>query len=115
MLCGLIAASYTLKSYQDETVDPEKPRLDPVQSLLLFAAIALPLFALNLGGVIVPWDHPAVVTLFVCIPFALGGLLLASARSSTASFIPRVRRNRSFILANFATTLFVVYAFNAVG
>ncbi|KAI2610788.1 MFS general substrate transporter [Hypoxylon fragiforme] len=114
MLCGLIAASYTLKSYQDETVDPEKPRLDPVQSLLLFAAIALPLFALNLGGVIVPWDHPAVVTLFVCIPFALGGLLLASARSSTASFIPRVRRNRSFILANFATTLFVVYAFNAL-
>lgn len=114
MLGGLIGAAYTLKPSPSRIRDSPKPQLDLIQPLLLFITIALPLFALNLGGTVVPWTHPAVVTLFTCTPLALGGLVLSSRRTSVSSLIPRALLSRPGVLAIFIATFFIVYAFNAV-
>ncbi|OTA57910.1 MFS general substrate transporter [Hypoxylon sp. EC38] len=114
MLCGLAVASYTLKVSHTQSEDVPKPRIEIIPIVLLFVTIALPLFALNLGGVVLPWDHPAVITLFVCTPIALGGLLLATTRHSDTSSVIRTILGQSAVPALFATTFFVVYAFNAL-
>ncbi|KAI1374757.1 MFS general substrate transporter [Hypoxylon crocopeplum] len=116
MLCGLAVAACTLKlsGDQDQDRDSPKPQLDIWQSLLLFVTIALPLFALNLGGTVVPWSHPAPIALFACTPLALGGLLLASTRPSATNSILRALVSQPAVLAVLATTFFVVFAFNAL-
>ncbi|KAI0133341.1 hypothetical protein F4776DRAFT_129850 [Hypoxylon sp. NC0597] len=114
MLCGLAVASYTMKVSHTQSEDVPKPRIDIIPIVLLFVTIALPLFALNLGGVVLPWDHPAVITLLVCTPIALGGLLLATTRHSDTSSVIRTILDQSAVPAVFATTFFVVYAFNAL-
>ncbi|KAI1135825.1 MFS general substrate transporter [Hypoxylon sp. FL0543] len=114
MFCGLAVASCSLRISTTQSEDSPKPRIDLVPILLLFVTIALPLFALNLGGVVFPWDHPTVITLFACTPIALGGLLLATARHSEASSVLRKISNRPAVPALFATAFFVVYAFNAL-
>lgn len=114
MLCGLVGASLTLRFPRSQDQDSPKPQLDLVQPFLLFTTIAMPLFALNLGGTVTPWHHPVVITLFACTPLALGGLLLASTRPSATPLIPRAALNQPSVLALFAATFVIVYAFNAV-
>ncbi|KAI1769914.1 MFS general substrate transporter [Hypoxylon cercidicola] len=114
MLCGLVGAAFTLKPSHNQTSEAPKPQLDLIQPLLLFTTIALPLFALNLGGTVVPWDHPAIVTLFTCTPLALGGLLLSTRRPSVTSLIPRALLKQPGVVAIFTATFFIVYAFNAL-
>ncbi|KAI2602327.1 MFS general substrate transporter [Hypoxylon sp. NC1633] len=114
MLCGLAVASGTLQLSHDRDRDSPKPQLDLLQSFLLFVAIALPLFALNLGGVILPWSHPAVIVLLACTPVALGGLMLASTRPSATYSLLRTLRGQPAVPALFTAAFFVVYAFNAL-
>ncbi|KAI2463846.1 MFS general substrate transporter [Annulohypoxylon bovei var. microspora] len=114
MLCGLAAASCSLTASRSQSRDSPKPRLDFVQIILLFVTIALPLFALNLGGVVLPWSHPAVIVLFACTPVALGGLILVTTRRSANSSMIRKLLDHSAVLALFATAFFVVYALNAL-
>ncbi|KAI1214381.1 MFS general substrate transporter [Annulohypoxylon truncatum] len=113
MLSGLVGASFSLATSPNQNGDSPKPRLDLLQILLLFVTIALPLFALNLGGDVLPWSHPAVIVLFACTPLAFGGLILVTTnRSANTSTIKRLLDHHA-VLALFATTFFVVYAFNA--
>ena len=114
MLCGLAATSFSLTASHSQTRDSAKPRLDILQVILLFVTIALPLFALNLGGDVLPWSHPAVIVLFSCTPVALGGLILVTTNRSTNTSMIKKLLEHSSVLALFATTFFVVYAFNAV-
>ncbi|KAI1456478.1 MFS general substrate transporter [Annulohypoxylon moriforme] len=114
MLCGLAGASFSLTASRNPSRDSQKPRLDLLQIILLFVTIALPLFALNLGGDVLPWNHPAVIVLFSCTPVTLGGLILVTTnRSENSSMIKKLLGN-SAVLALLATTFFVVYAFNAL-
>ncbi|KAI0834244.1 MFS general substrate transporter [Hypoxylon sp. FL0890] len=109
MLCGLAVASGTLRVSHTQSEDIPKPRIDLIPIVLLFVTIALPLFALNLGGVVFPWDHPAVITLFACTPISLGGLSLAVARhSGTSSVLFRTILSQCAVPALFATTFFVL-------
>ncbi|KAI0885080.1 MFS general substrate transporter [Annulohypoxylon maeteangense] len=114
MLCGLVGTSFSLAGSRNQSRDSPKPRLDLLQTLLLFVTIALPLFALNLGGDILPWSHPVVIVLFSCTPVALGGLILVTINRSENSSMIKKLLDRSAILALFTTTFFVVYAFNSL-
>ncbi|KAI1106397.1 MFS general substrate transporter [Jackrogersella minutella] len=114
MFCGLAVASCTLKVSHSQSGDSPKPRLDLIQILLLFLTIALPLFALNLGGIVIPWNHPAVITLLACTPIALSGLVLAATRRSGIASISRMLLDHVAVISIFIATLFVVYTFNAI-
>lgn len=88
---------------------------DGLGALLLFTTIALPLFALNTGGSILPWGHPLVVALLTCTPLAAAACYWSQTRSKIASPLLPVKafRNRS-VIAVMTCVFFLVYSFNAV-
>lgn len=61
---------------------------------LLLACVASPLLALNLGGDVVSWSHPAVVGLLCATPILFALFIRIDARAANPMMPMRFLRNR---------------------
>jgi hypothetical protein len=74
--------------------------LDPLGSLTLLTTIALPLFAINIGGNIVAWSHPVVIILLCLTPAAALTFYYVEIRVAKTPVIRlRLLRSRQLLAA----------------
>src|SRR5947207_2684954 len=83
-------------------------------SLSLSIAVATPLFALNLGGSILPWDHPIVIAIFCLVPFGFGLFYFVESRMATLPIIPMHFLRMPTAIAVMSCAFPIVFAFNQV-
>jgi hypothetical protein len=92
----------------------KKTRFDLLGGILVILFVALPLLALNLGGAVVPWGHPAVVSLFSSTPIVLALLLYVETRLAVSPIFPaRLVTSIPALLVIFPAIM-VVFAWNQV-
>jgi len=80
----------------------------------LFIAVATPLFALNLGGSILPWGHPIVIAMFCLVPFGFGLFYFVESRMATLPIIPMHLLRMPAAVAVMSCAFPIVFAFNQV-
>ncbi|ORY67029.1 major facilitator superfamily domain-containing protein [Pseudomassariella vexata] len=114
MLCGLAISFCTLHLPSNKTNHPRGSSFDFVKPLLLLVTISLPLFALNLGGEILPWSHPVVITLFACTPVSLGIFYFVETLTASSPLVPVELVKEPAIIALMACAFFVVFALNTL-
>lgn len=90
-------------------------RLEYLSAALLLVSVAVPLFALNLGGEVFAWNHPVVITMFCLTPALIALFYYADTRIAMTPLVPkRFIRNRHIAIA-FACTLPMKFVFDQVG
>ena len=89
-------------------------RLEYLSATLLLVSVAIPLFALNLGGEIFAWTHPLVV-IFLCITPGLFALFFcAETYVAVTPIVPkRFILDRNVVVA-LACTLPMKFVFDQV-
>jgi hypothetical protein len=118
MAVGLSLVFFTLhlpaKSQESKDATTSSDGFDALGPALVFTTIALPLFALNTGGSILPWTHPVVITLLACTPLAAAACYWSQTRSGVTPYI-RVAlfRNRA-VIALMTCVFCLVFSFSAV-
>jgi hypothetical protein len=122
MAAGVALVFFTLHLPSEHDMEPQQRKdtttgnngFDGLGTLLVFTTIALPLFALNTGGSILPWSHPVVLALVACTPLAAAACYWSQTRRGVSPLIrAEVFQNRAVVVL--MTCVFVlVYSFNAV-
>ena len=116
MLLTVIASYFTLRlPATDTAIQPSAPKpVDIPGSITLFMAVATPLFAINIGGDILPWNHPGEITLLCLSPLAI--LLFYHVESSIAAspIVPMRFIRMPTVIAVLACYFPIVCAFNQV-
>ncbi|KAH7377959.1 major facilitator superfamily domain-containing protein [Cadophora sp. MPI-SDFR-AT-0126] len=86
--------------------------IDFLGSISLFIAVATPLFAINIGGNILPWPHPLEILLLCLTPLGIALFYYFESRHASFPIIPtRFIRMRS-VVAVICCAFPVVFAFN---
>lgn len=99
---------------QTKDSDGGESSFDPLGTVLIFTTIALPLFALNTGGSILPWSHPIVIALLACTPLAAAACYWSQTRRGVSPLIRGdVFKDRA-VIALMACVFCLVYSFNSV-
>jgi hypothetical protein len=113
---GLVFFTLHLPTEPDQTKDTSASDngLDGLGTVLILTTIALPLFALNTGGRILPWSHPVVITLVACTPLAAGACYWSQTRRGVSPLIPAEAFQSRAIIAVMTCVFFLVYSFNAL-
>ncbi|KAK4233846.1 major facilitator superfamily domain-containing protein [Achaetomium macrosporum] len=81
---------------------------------LVFTTIALPLFALNTGGIILPWTHPVVITLLACAPVAAVACYWSQTRNGVMPFIRVELFKNCAVIALMICVFCLVFSFTAL-
>lgn len=113
---GLVFFTLHLPTEPDQRKDTSASDagLDGLGTVLILTTIALPLFALNTGGRILPWSHPVVITLVACTPLAAGACYWSQTRRGVSPLIRAEAFQSRAIIAVMTCVFFLVYSFNAV-
>lgn len=116
MAISLLALYLTLRLPQAQAKksehDPRK--IEYSSAALLLMSVAVPLFALNLGGEIFPWSHPVVIIMFCLTPVLIALFYYAETRIAVTSIVPkRFIQNRHVAIA-LACTLPMKFVFDQV-
>jgi hypothetical protein len=98
----------------DSADDGNGAHFDVLGTVLIFTTIALPLFALNTGGSILPWSHPAVIALLVCTPLAAAACYWSQTRNAATPLIRVEVFKNPAVIVLITCVFFLVYSFNAV-
>ena len=114
MFVAFVAVYFTVHVPSIEKLPATTERIDFLGAISLFVAIATPLFAINLGGNIVPWNHPVEIFLFCFTPFALGLFYFIESRVAVFPIIPSRFIKMASVIAVVACAFPVVFAFNQV-
>ena len=95
-------------------IHPTFSQLDVTGGIFLVACIAVPLFALTLGDNVMPWNHPAEITLLVAAPLLIGAFIYFEAKFPERPIIP-VKHLKDLSVVKVLVCVFgVVFSFNAV-
>ncbi len=90
-------------------------RLEYPSAALLLVSVAAPLFALNLGGEVLEWSHPVVITLFCLTPAFIGLFHYVETHVANTPILPkRFIHNRNVAIA-LVCTLPMKFVFDQVG
>ncbi|KAF2810816.1 uncharacterized protein BDZ99DRAFT_385719, partial [Mytilinidion resinicola] len=87
-------------------------RVDFLGALLLLLAVATPLFAINLGGDLLPWNHPVEIILLSLTPFFVSLFYYVETRVATSPIIPMRFIRMPAVIAVFACGLPINFAFD---
>lgn len=89
-------------------------RLEYPSAMLLLISVAAPIFALNLGGEIFAWNHPAVIILLCLTPASTALFYYTETRLALTPIVPkRFIRDRHIAIA-LACTLPMKFCFDQV-
>lgn len=116
MAITLFVLYLTLRLSQAQAKKSElAPRkIEYLSAALLLLAVAVPLFALNLGGEIFPWSHPVVIFMFCLTPVLIALFYYAETRIAITSIVPkRFIQNKHVVIA-LACTLPMKFVFDQV-
>lgn len=114
MFLAFIAVYFTVHVPSVERKGRATERVDFIGAVSLFIAIATPLFAINLGGTILPWNHPVEILLFCSTPFALAAFYYIESRVAIFPIIPSRFIRMPLVIAVVACAFPIVFAFNQV-
>ena len=116
MVTAFVALYLTLRLPKVKCRRPEHTaqRLETLSAFLLLASVATPLFALNLGGEIFPWSHPAVVVPLCLTPLVAGLFYYADTHYALTPIIPRRFIQNRHIAIALACTLPMKFVFDQV-
>ena len=91
-----------------------KNGVDFLGCLTLVSALASPLLALNLGGNVLPWSHPLVITLFSLTPFLITGFCYIELHVAACPVIPLRFLRSAAILKVLLASVPILFAWNQV-
>lgn len=116
MAAALIALFFTLRlpnppsaKTSDRTI-----KIDYVGAALLLLSVATPLFAINLGGDLLPWSSPIVILLLCLTPIFIAVFCRYESRIAVTSIVPMKYARMPAVLAVFVYGLPVNFAFDQV-
>ena len=89
-------------------------RIEYPSATLLLVSVATPLFAINLGGEMFPWNHPVVITLFCLTPVFFALFYYVETRVATTPIVPMRFIHNKYIVAVLACTLPFNFVFDQV-
>ncbi|KAK3301761.1 major facilitator superfamily domain-containing protein [Chaetomium strumarium] len=113
---GLVFVTLHLPAKSQESMNATRSSdgFDALGPALVFTTIALPLFALNTGGSILPWTHPVVVTLLACTPLAVAACYWSQTRSGVTPFIRVALFKNRAVIALMMCVFCLVFSFSAL-
>lgn len=116
MAAALIALFFTLRlpnppsaKTSDRTI-----KIDYVGAALLLLSVATPLFAINLGGDLLPWSSPIVILLLCLTPIFIAVFCRYETCVAVTSIVPMKYARMPAVLAVFVYGLPVNFAFDQV-
>jgi hypothetical protein len=114
MFLAFLAVYFTVRVPAVEKKVATTARVDFIGAISLFIAIATPLFAINLGGNFLPWNHPVEIFLFCSTPFALAAFYYIESRLALFPIIPSAFIRMPRVIGVVACGFPVVFAYNQV-
>ncbi|EPE33003.1 MFS general substrate transporter [Glarea lozoyensis ATCC 20868] len=114
MAIALVFVYLTLKlpESRPNTSNRSAKKIEYLSSSLLLLSVAVPLFALNLGGEVFKWGHPVVITMFCLSPFLVALFYYADTRLASTPIVPkRFVQDRNIAIA-LACTLPMKFVFD---
>ncbi|KAL3489021.1 major facilitator superfamily domain-containing protein [Aspergillus germanicus] len=89
-------------------------KIEYTSSGLLLLTVAVPLFALNLGGEVIAWSDPVVILLFLSTPVLISLFYYIETHIATSPIVPkRLVQNKNVAIA-LACTLPMKFAFDQI-
>ena len=114
MFLAIVVLYFTLNLPEGRGLDHSEKKIDVLGTLALFAAVGVPLFAINIGGNMLPWDHPGEIALLCTAPLAVAFFFFVEARANANPIIPtrliRIPAVAKVLMCSFC----VVFAYNQV-
>jgi uncharacterized RDD family membrane protein YckC len=91
MAITLVVLYFTIRLPQAKTSESEHAaeQIEYLSAALLLFAVAVPLFALNLGGEIFAWSHPIVTNMFCLTPILIAFFYYADTRIAITPIVPK--------------------------
>ena len=116
MLVTIIATYFTLRLPMVGTWNQSSTtkRIDIPGSITLFVAVATPLFAINIGGDILPWNHPGEILLLCLSPLALALFYYVESSIAASPIVPMRFIRMPATMAVLACYFPIVCTFNQV-
>lgn len=118
MFGSLRALRSALKGTVKETLLHPKShhtgRINAIGGVLLVTTVTVPLCALALGDSVIPWDHPAEITLFAFTPVLIAGLFYHEKFIARNPIIPVDLVSKLPVVKVLLGVFGVVFSFNAV-
>ncbi|KAF7857976.1 hypothetical protein EAF04_009333 [Stromatinia cepivora] len=114
MAITLVVLYFTLHSPQAQPKKSEHAtkKIEYLSATLLLVSVAVPLFALNLGGEIFAWNHPVVITMFCITPVPIALFYYTETCIASTPIVPkRFIQNRHVAIA-LACTLPIKFVFD---
>ncbi|MCJ1447812.1 MAG: hypothetical protein MMC23_008324 [Stictis urceolatum] len=112
MLITIAGLFFTLQEPVRQKYQSTPKRIDYYGAASLFLAVATPLFAINIGGNILPWSHPAVIVLLCLTPPLVFVFYRVETKAGLMPILPMKFIKMPSALAVFACAFAVVFAFN---
>lgn len=114
MFVATIAVLATLRLPRLPAATMSSSRIDFLGAIILLIAVAMPLSAINIGGNLVSWAHPAVIALLCLTPLGFGLFAYVESRKVTNPIIPMRFVRTGSVLAVMACVIPINLAFNQV-
>jgi hypothetical protein len=103
-----------LPQAQSKRSEHAAKRIEYLSAALFLVSMAVPLFALNLGGEVFPWSHPVVITMFCLTPALIALFYYTDTRIARTPIVPKRFIQNRYILIALATTLPMKFSFDQV-
>ena len=114
MALAVPAVKGTLNLPPREDIYSSTRSIDFLGAISLFIAVATPLFAINIGGNIMAWNHPAEIALLCLTPFGFALFCLIETRIAAFPIIPTRFIRMPSVIAVITCAFPIVFAFNQV-
>ena len=116
MIIALVILYLTLHLPQAQGKESEhRPKkIEFISSAFLLISVAIPLFALNLGGDIFAWSHPMIITMFCLTPVPIFLLYYSETRIADTPIVPKRIIGNHHVAIAFACALPVKFVYDQV-
>jgi hypothetical protein len=107
MLVGTIGILFTLRlpRSNDGSVTTAGESMDYTGAGLLLLAVAASLFTIDLGGQVLPWSHPFLISLYILTPLLIFWFFASQIRGRRQALVPLRFLRKKSVVAVFACGL----------